>query len=164
MSTRNSLTSTVMAETRSALAAYLGSSRRSSAYSFIVEPQPADTTTTFSTPASRNTSMLRRAMARAVSRSPLWRFRAPQQPWPAGTATRQPFLASTRTDASMVRGCTRGITQPDSSPTKALGSPTAWTVSREGPKKGREKAGKDLSSAASLGKTRSSRRVRRSSD
>ncbi len=50
----------------------------SSAYSFIVEPQPAELTITASTPAARNASMLRRASSRARTRSPAWRLSAPQ--------------------------------------------------------------------------------------
>src|SRR3972149_2648876 len=58
--------------------------------------------------------MLRRARWRAASGSPLWTWRAPQQPWLAGTRTRRPLRARTRMVASCVCGWVRGMTQPTS--------------------------------------------------
>ena len=67
-----------------ARSAYAGSSRNSSAYSFIDEPQPAALTTTVSTPAASKTSMVRLAKAIASASRPLCTLSAPQQPLSCG--------------------------------------------------------------------------------
>ena len=63
-----------------ARSAYAGSSASSSAYSFIVEPQPAALTTTRSTPVASKVSTSVRAKPCASSSRPLCTDSAPQQP------------------------------------------------------------------------------------
>ena len=114
---------------RAAFSRYSGSSFNNSAYSFMLEPQPADDVMMRSTPEAISESMLVRAMNRLLAMSPAWAFSAPQHPWPGGTTTSQPLRVNTRTVASMVGPCIRGMTQPDSSATVIFFSPCAlWIV------------------------------------
>ena len=58
----------------------------------------------------------------AASGSPLWTCSAPQQPCAAGTSTLSPLCAITRAEASCVCGWVRGMMQPLSIATVALGA------------------------------------------
>ena len=102
-----------------ARSAYAGSSASSSAYSFIVEPQPAALTTTHSTPRGLEGVDERAGESCASSSRPLCTDSAPQQPWRRGTTTSQPSACSTRAVAALTPGKNAPCTQPVSSPTVA---------------------------------------------
>ena len=78
--------------------------RAAAPYSFIDDPQPAALTAMRSTPARSNTSIVRRAKARASSSRPACSASAPQHPCSGGATTSQPSAASTLTVASLTRG------------------------------------------------------------
>ena len=88
-------------------------------------PHPDVFTMTASAPAASNVSIVRRAISTARAWSPPWAFRAPQQPWPAGATTSQPFFASTRAVARLWAPKTTDCTQPVSSATRARRGPSA---------------------------------------
>ena len=94
-----SVTSRTRAENARARSAHAGSSASSCPYSFIDDPQPAALTAIRSTPARSNTSIVRRAKARASSSRPACSASAPQQPCSGGATTSQPSAASTLTVA-----------------------------------------------------------------
>src|SRR3954454_14457253 len=126
-SARNSATSRTRSANASARPAQPGSSASRSAYSFMLDPQPAALTTTVSTPAASKVSMVARANRAASSSRPLCTDNAPQQPWAGGTMTSQPSAASTRAVAALTPGKNSPWTQPVSSPTTARRAPTAGT-------------------------------------
>ena len=96
-------------------------------YSFMAEPQPAEFTTTTSTPASSNAVMVRRANPAASVARPLCSDRAPQQPCLRGMTTSHPSAARIRTVASFTPGKNTCCTQPVSRPTTARRGPCAGT-------------------------------------
>ena len=93
----------------------------------MAEPQPAEFTTTTSTPASSNAVMVRRANPAASVARPLCSDRAPQQPCLRGMTTSHPSAARIRTVASFTPGKNTCCTQPVSRPTTARRGPCAGT-------------------------------------
>ena len=108
-----------------ALAAYAGSSSSSSPYSFSVEPQPAALVIMASKPPSATRRYCAAPALRASSRKPACTCSAPQQPWPAGIATSQPFFCSTRTVASFNRANQTLAMHPAMNATRWRRSPSA---------------------------------------
>src|SRR5919199_627120 len=98
---KNSETSLTLSENALALSAYLGSSRKRYAYSFIVEPHPAALTITLSRFSASKVSIVLLAKFNDSSSRPAWVERAPQQPWLLGATTSQPSAARTRTVAAL---------------------------------------------------------------
>ena len=129
----------------------------------MAEPQPAELTTTASTPACSNMAIVRRANALASASRPECSDSAPQQPWPRGMITSQPSAASTRAVAALTRGKNTDCTHPVSMPTTARRVPSAGTR----PGSGRASAadtpgGASRSAAPSTGETRPGRLLRAS--
>ena len=82
-----------------------------------------------STPACSNTSIARRAKARASGSRPACSASAPQQPCARGATTSQPSAASTRTVASLTCAKASRCTQPVRSPTASGAGPIAGVSS-----------------------------------
>src|SRR5215469_12760053 len=87
--------------------------------SFMAEPHPAELTTIVSTPARSNSAIARSANLAASAARPECSDSAPQQPWPGGTITSQPSVASTRAVAALTPAKKTCCTQPVSMPTTA---------------------------------------------
>ena len=98
----------------------------------------------------------------ASASRPLWTLSAPQQPCRRGITTSQPSAASTRAVAALTSGKNAPCTQPVSMPTTARRAPAGGDPLRQPARPG-PAGGASASIAASVGASRSSSPLRRTS-